>query len=614
MSVILRNIPCGNVKKERFIKILYKNSNVLKRVKEGDKFNADWFIITINFTNGESVILPYELCKTNIKNGDIITSSGTNKLYTVEYKTKDGAILKDSIYLDIGWIASIVINTKPTKIKYDIGNKVDYTGLSVLVTYLKYIEPVVKNLNELTVYPPNGSTITDFKDISVNYKSGTNIFWAYFSLDITKPLKTYISSYPKMNYLLNQTFDTNGLEVSTLYSNATTVTHPKEMVTTDPPDKTKFTSVGIKPIKAKINLYGSNIILPFNVIVDEYNTNFSTIAIEDAIKLLRDCYDGKKNIRDYWRVGEKIILYAKKPYTNENNNLCDYVIQIVDLDGITSGGTKYQAALMVYPRWESERFCPRNDDIGAKISKIIYRSTYYNSGNIFPTGVHGNHNYDTAEICVANCPLPTPLFPYLGKDSTGIDLIPTWANSNTHNGGSNITILAKDAKHVVANLCSDNLLETKPKTKTVTTKFTMPSIFELKGKDCIPESEMQNTKITTTSGKSFNEYISYNMRYERDACKGQFEYFKTNPPFVPYYLSDDGNNRDIISRTIRPILGNMDPILVHDPDGSYYHYGEHRIKYYNGNSILIFRDAFDAEHVIWENKYYSEVPIPFFYV
>lgn len=251
----------------------------------GEKFDVSGLKITANYSNGttEAIGSGYTV------NAD--TSSAGTKTVTVSYKGKTTSF---TINVNNITVSNIKINNAAKKNIYYVGDKLDTTGLSLLVTY---------NNNSSDVVSSGFTTSCDLstsgtKTVTVNY-GGKSTTYTVTVQDVkisnlalkTKPTKT--------EYYVGDTIDTSGLELTATYNNGSTKTITSGFTTSY-----DFGTAGTK----KVTVNYSGLSVTYDVTVENIGsasleTSLTSTAVKGSeviytvdLKSAENIYDGNYNI------------------------------------------------------------------------------------------------------------------------------------------------------------------------------------------------------------------------------------------------------------------------------------------------------------------------------
>lgn len=189
----------------------------------------------------------------------------------------------------------ISIKKLPQKIEYYIGDEIDYTGL--IVTKINE-DGSVTEINDYVIEPENQTVLEEsgVKTISISYSTHK----LEFDIDVKeiKVEELSITSLPKKNkYFVGEEINYEGLEIKSLFNNATSSTI--EDYTIEPAENTKLEEVGQK--KVVVNYKNKNI--EFYIDVCEYKCDISVCQDFPDYKI-------NESFADYYEKISPMKIYA----------------------------------------------------------------------------------------------------------------------------------------------------------------------------------------------------------------------------------------------------------------------------------------------------------------
>lgn len=259
--------------------IKIKSKPTKLKYKTGEKLNTKGLKLTVTYTDKSTATITsgFTCSPTNL------SKAGTQKI-TVNYNGKT-ASFNVTVNQVKKTVKSIKIGTKPTKLKYKVGEKLNTNGLKLTVTYTDNSTATVTS--GFTCSPTKLSK-AGTKKITVKYKGKTTSF----NVTVSKVVKSIkIKSKPsKLKYKTGETLNTNGLKLTVTYTDKSTKTISSGF-TCSP---TAFTKVGTQKITVK---YGGKS-ASFNVTVSKGKTTSNTLP-----KLTNDnvAKELEKQLR--WHIG-----------------------------------------------------------------------------------------------------------------------------------------------------------------------------------------------------------------------------------------------------------------------------------------------------------------------
>lgn len=276
----------------------------------GEKFDVSGLKITAKYSNGttEAIGSGYTI------NAD--TSSAGTKTITVSYKGKTTSF---TINVNNITVSNVKINNAAKKTAYYVGDKLDTTSLSLLVTY---------NNNSSDVISSGFTTSCDLstsgtKTVTVSY-GGKSTSYQVTVQDVVISSLSISAAASKTKYNVGESIDTSGLVLLAKYNNGT-----EKSVTSGFTASYDFSTAGTKIVT--ISYAGKNV--TYNVAVENpRQATVQVIATEEAycgdeivvnVNLINSqyVYDGNFNI-----VYDNAILELQR-YT-KGDNLINHNVQI----------------------------------------------------------------------------------------------------------------------------------------------------------------------------------------------------------------------------------------------------------------------------------------------
>lgn len=216
-SGVLRESKTVNTSHKGFYSVDFNNSYLISR---GEKFS-----IVVKFTNssGNSKIRFEHLNSSSYSynvqdNQSFYSSSGSSWYDNFEKGYGNMPIKAFTVDYSAQTVSSISITSLP-KTAYFAGQALDLTGLAVTATYS---DGTTKNvgLSDLTVTGFN-SSVTGTQTLTVNYGGKTATF--NVTVAAVELVSIEITSMPKTEYFVGDTFDTDGLNIMAYYNDGSSV-------------------------------------------------------------------------------------------------------------------------------------------------------------------------------------------------------------------------------------------------------------------------------------------------------------------------------------------------------------------------------------------------------
>lgn len=204
-----------------------------------------------------------------------------------------------------GSSACIDISTRPNRLNYKEGERLDLTGM-VVELYEKGKEPV--RIEGYDTIPSDGAVLTKNDDvIIIKYKKDGALFKTILPIDIIYPVGIEVVDYED----LGNTFNLDGIKINVVYNDASKeLVSDKTQLVTDPTNGQYIENNRIK-IRYKdlpeivyntkaINEHGNSALMYQNYLCTFARGSKSQIA--EMIKLSRM---GLFNMTDFWKVGDE---------------------------------------------------------------------------------------------------------------------------------------------------------------------------------------------------------------------------------------------------------------------------------------------------------------------
>ena len=181
-------------------------------------------------------------------------------------------------------VTSISVKTKPTKLKYKVGDKLATKGLKLTVKYSNNTKRTVSSGFTCT---PTKLSKAGTQKITVKYKGKKTSF----SVTVAKVVKSIkIKSKPaKLKYNTGETLNTSGLKLTVTYTDKTTKTITSGFTCTP----TKFTKTGTQKVTVK---YGGKT-ASFDVTVKKAASlpKLTNANVADVLEQQLTCFAGCMN-------------------------------------------------------------------------------------------------------------------------------------------------------------------------------------------------------------------------------------------------------------------------------------------------------------------------------
>ena len=235
------------VKEDQLLGLEIKTKPIKKTYYVGDTFNTDGLTLTATYASGrvQTVTEGYTFKPSEFGvAGDIpvmIYFGGISVQYTVK-------VLPTAV-------ESMIIDRKPTKLKYAPGENIDTSGL---VLKIKYTNGRTETVTSGYTYTPQKASVGD-KTVKVTYNNMT----VAFSITVEDAIWqiTVLNAPSKTEYKVGETLDTTGMKVFATYESGRT----EQLNSGYSCTPTKFTSPG----KQKVTVVYNGLTASFYVNVTE---------------------------------------------------------------------------------------------------------------------------------------------------------------------------------------------------------------------------------------------------------------------------------------------------------------------------------------------------------
>lgn len=185
--------------------------------KVGETLDLSGIVVKANWEDGSKQTVTNS-CTFSPQNGSTITSSTTS--VTVTYQAY-GQAYTDTVDLEIITLDEIVV-TPPTRVIYEVGDTLDYTGAVVNAVYS---DGSTKDVTADSLFVPlNGSTATSSTTVvTVTYNESGTGYTDTFELEILQFESIEVTHEPyKTQYLEGESLDLTGTVISGIWSNGAT--------------------------------------------------------------------------------------------------------------------------------------------------------------------------------------------------------------------------------------------------------------------------------------------------------------------------------------------------------------------------------------------------------
>jgi hypothetical protein len=310
---------------------------------EGEILDYTGIGITLQYNTGETEdisnststsIYPYNETEVDKDKTDI----------TVTYNDVFGNTMTTSFKITVASMTGIKVVSKPNITTYVKNQHVNTDGL---VVYAEYDNGASKEITDYTTSPANGTELTDtttVTEIVVNYTdSSGKTFSDSIPIEYNAVKQIMFNSVSIIDEIIypgtKLDYEDYNIEIVGICYDGSSFTLSEDEYTLSPADGTKLT-VDDKEIIATATLSGETFTVSYPITVAYDTAKWTSSTYSTIKKFLSSCDAGVYDIKSYWSVGDE------RSITFSSNTVGETVTGVVmDLDGTTSGGTKYHAII-----------------------------------------------------------------------------------------------------------------------------------------------------------------------------------------------------------------------------------------------------------------------------
>ena len=243
-----------------------------------------------------------------------------------------------------GSSSCIDISTRPNRLNYKEGERLDLTGM-VVELYEKGKEPV--RIEGYDTIPSDGAVLTKNDDVVViKYKKDGALFKTILPIDIIYPVGIEVTALDKKIYKPDEGVDLAGLRVVINYNdNTSELIDNNEGIITNP---SKGVEIGDNKFIEFSYVINSKTYKTLYKIEDNKSTSqpwqkylctFANASQDDLTAMLSAARAGYFKISDYWKIGDTrdhdynfTIIYRGNEESDEGNLKCTGSIKLVIID------------------------------------------------------------------------------------------------------------------------------------------------------------------------------------------------------------------------------------------------------------------------------------------
>jgi hypothetical protein len=319
-------------------KVLHVTAPAKTSYNAGDILDISGIIVTVEYSDGTTKQV--DDFSTYPYNGTAISKNTSS--VSVNWSDENGTSLASSFDISVKYVTGINVDTLPNKTMYVEGNTIDLTGL---VVSAKYSDGTSETISGYTTSPANSAEVSrNDSKVTISYTISNETFNTSYDITVKYVTGIKVTTPPtKTSYAAGDKLSTAGMVVSSVYSDNTT--EDITDYTTSPANgaalKSSDTSISIS---ATINntKYTTSQTITIAPSVAYWGTS-SAVEIAD---FLEKCDAGTYDISSYWSIGDERYM-EMYPYSDDDTaNVSEDISYVIeDLDGTTSGGTKYHAII-----------------------------------------------------------------------------------------------------------------------------------------------------------------------------------------------------------------------------------------------------------------------------
>lgn len=220
--------------------------------------------------------------------------------------------------------ACIDISTRPNRLNYKEGERLDLTGM-VVELYEKGKEPV--RIEGYDTIPSDGAVLTKNDDaVIIKYKKDGALFKTILPIDIIYPVGIEVVDYED----LGNTFNLDGIKINVVYNDASKeLVSDKTQLVTDPTNGQYIENNRIK-IRYKdlpeivyntkaINEHGNSALM-----YQKYLCTFANGTEAEINTMIETSKTGLFRMDDFWKIGDERKGFIDTPNLSNNNNAKQY--------------------------------------------------------------------------------------------------------------------------------------------------------------------------------------------------------------------------------------------------------------------------------------------------